>query len=245
MLVATCVRVQPATASSKARRSSAARSGQSIRWISRDESVSSRTERHQASLLSVGETPGGSRRLVALAREDDAVHRVLDHRFGRDGGAYFDLRDLDQLGLRRATAVIERGEQCDPGVHTDDGIGRTWHIARRTLRQLVTADMPDTCSMFSAAARRNRATGRRGRLGMPTAITSVRSATSRSKSSRTAPPLAGEVLHHDARPAGQPTGEVAAGRRAQIERDVALIQVGGLPQWAALVPVLALERLGA
>ena len=55
----------------------------------------------------------------------------------------------------------------------------------------------------------------------------------------------GEVLHDDVGLRSEPMGEVAAGRRAQVQRDVTLIQVGGLPQRTALVPVLALERLGA
>ena len=174
---------------------------------------------------------------VAFTRPDDPVHRVLDHRFGGDRCADFDLGHLDQLALAGTIAMLERGEQRHPGVHTDDRVGGALHVARRTLRS---SRSPPTCRRpvrCSAPSRRSPATvlrvrspacGRRSRRGAALSVMG--------SPARTARPLAGEILDHDVSLLRQLVGDLAAALGGQVEGDVTLVEVGGLPERATLVP---------
>ena len=142
--------------------------------------------------------------------------------------------------------MFERGQQRDPGVHTDDGISGPLRVARRPVRVagrrrhargLLDVQRPaDVVAPRAPQAEPwhpdNDQVGlqRHQRLVVQTEVLD---------NSRR------EVLDDHVGLRGQPAGDLEAPLRGQIECEVPLVEVGGLPDRAALVPVVALEGKGS
>jgi hypothetical protein len=180
---------------------------------------------------------------ISFARPQDAVHRVFDDRLGGDAGRNLDLCDLDELPFAGAAPMFERGEKRNPCVHPDDQVGWTLQIARRPV----------------GIPRRGRHARRLLEVERPTDVVAPRALQpepGHAHQDHVGPQIhqrfiiqpelldhpGREVLHDDVGIADKSADQLTAAIGREIQCDVSLVEVGGLPHRAALVPPFDARR---
>ena len=182
---------------------------------------------------------------IALTLAHLSRQAVLDDGFGGHGGANLDLSDFDQLSLPRAPLVLQRGEQRHSGMHTGYRVGGTLQIARRPIR--ISGDRRHAGQLFDIQGPADEVApgSLQSESGHPD-----HDHIGIDRDERVV--VQSELLHDTRREVfddhvglrGKTQCQLATCLRRQVKGDVALVQVGPLPQRAAFVPIVAVAEQG-